>query len=100
MVFDPRAYDDTYVLHCKTMEQAEIFCDVMNEHGYRLASGSTYDGKQWSEVNSCYRWKAGLVCSRGFYEKRGRKILEFDDFEWFETNETAPSMDFSQLFDQ
>lgn len=100
MVFDPLAYDGTYVLHCKTREQAEIFCDVMNEYGYRLNSGSTYDVKTWSEHNDCYRWHAGYVSSRPFYERQGRKILEFDDFEWSDTNETAPSMDFSQLFDQ
>ena len=100
MVFDPRAYDDTYVLHCKTREQAKIFCDVMNEYGYLMGSGKRYDAQKWSEGTACYRWQAGWVASRKFYEGQGREILEFDDFEWFETNETAPSMDFSQLFDQ
>lgn len=93
MKFNIEDYDETYVMHCKSSNEADIFAEYLDSQGYTWSSGNSYVGRTfWSPVGggTCYRFKRGF---RGFLESYlqdvmsenlgfNAKVLEFDDFEW------------------
>lgn len=70
-------------MHCKTEEEAEDFCNEMNEAGLRWSSGDSY--LSWScfepyKEQTCYCFNKGTydntVCAKG----KGYTILEWSDY--------------------
>ena len=79
-------YGEDAVMHCPTLESANIFCQFLHENGRRWSSGQSYiEVNYWHDYreDSCYNFPNGFYgeydeyCDDEYYT-----ILEFDDFDW------------------
>ena len=87
MKFDIRDYKGRCVMHCKTEDEAKVFCKYLDSIGRKWRDGTSYSrGTNWDEYKyqTYYNFNAGLFGNRSFYEHCGYTILEFSDFEWDE----------------
>ena len=87
-LFNPNDYDETYVMHCRSKEEAVVFGDYMKRLGYTLNNGQSF-GVYWDRIDggTCYRFKAGVRDSYNCYLDQSiwgfvPEILEFSDFCW------------------
>lgn len=82
MKFDIDKYKGNFVMHCKTVEEAESFCNYLSEHGRRWCDGCSY--KLITEWYTCcedtvYYFNEGLV-NRIDLVHNNYTILEWEDF--------------------
>ena len=83
MIFNINNYKGAYVMHCKTEEEAESFCQYLNENGRRWANGQRYvDRTHYSDYRSemAYNFNAGCYANCDFYRREGFTILEWSDY--------------------
>lgn len=90
MKFNINKYEGNYAMHCKTEEEAKIFCRYLNSVGRRWGSGHSYISMtNWDDYgpNTCYSFNSGTYCDKIYYLTHNRyTILEFSDFEWDNKN--------------
>ena len=77
-------------MHCKTEEEAEDFCKVMDKAGLRWSNGESYlemscfdDYKE----QTCYCFNRGTYNSTVYAENKGYTILEWSDYRSTEPKE-------------
>lgn len=90
MKFNINKYEGNYAMHCKTEEEAKIFCRYLNSVGRRWGSGHSYismTNRDDYGPNTCYSFNSGTYCDKIYYLTHNRyTILEFSDFEWDNKN--------------
>ena len=96
-------YDEDVVMHCPTLEKAEIFLEYLDSVAKTWSDGTRYISKHFwydYESDTCYEFLEGMHDSYQWYEDANYEILEFDDFEWDEINAMGlePEMSFEQMF--
>jgi len=98
MKFNLNDYKGKYVMHCKTEEEAEIFCKYLHNIEHMWGSGDSYLSKNyWNdyEESTCYEFNADSYCSKRYYEERKYTILEMEDF--MEDEETVSKFTLDDL---
>lgn len=82
--FDMSDYDKSYVMHCKTKEEADAFVAYMREHGRCWDNGNPYTDSMYHTHgdDTTYQFNAGLYGSMRYALLTGRNVLEYSDFEW------------------
>lgn len=90
MKFNINKYMGNYAMHCKTEEEAKIFCRYLDSVGRRWGSGHSYISMtNWDDYgpNTCYSFNSGTYCEKTYFLTRNYyTILEFSDFEWDNKN--------------
>ena len=90
MKFNINKYMGNYAMHCKTEEEAKIFCRYLDSVGRRWGSGHSYISMtNWDDYgpNTCYSFNSGTYCDKIYYLTHNcYTILEFSDFEWDNKN--------------
>lgn len=90
MKFNINKYEGNYAMHCKTEEEAKIFCRYLDSVGRRWGSGYSYISMtNWDDYgpNTCYSFNSGTYCDKIYYLTHNcYTILEFSDFEWDNKN--------------
>ena len=85
MKFDINNYKGRYVMHCKTDEEAKVFCDYLHSKGKMWNINIPYKHHtNWrnNTVKTCYNFNEGLYNTIDHYIYIGYTILEFSDFDW------------------
>lgn len=86
MKFNIENYDDgSYVMHCKTEEEANIFCKYLHSLGKRWSNGSSYLNENYYKVfhsETCYDFEYDCYDNIEYFIESECTILEFSDFEW------------------
>ena len=82
-------YDSSYVMHCKTQEESNVFTTHLAKLGMRWASGDSYEGdSRWSprDGGTRYRFHAGVRGQLNTYNSDLSifpvVVLEFSNFNW------------------
>lgn len=89
MKFNINKYEGNYAMHCKTEEEAKIFCRYLDSVGRRWADGTSYMSMtNWNYgPDTCYTFNSGTYCKKTYFLTRNYyTILEFSDFEWVTKN--------------
>ena len=76
-------YKGKYVMHCKTEEEAEIFCKYLHSIGRTWSSGYSYLSENYWYIYkelTCYNFNYGTYGDKPYYEEKGYTILEMEDF--------------------
>lgn len=84
MKFNINDYRGRYAMHCKTEEEAKIFCHYLNSVGRKWNSGDSYlSMTNWiiNESDTCYVFNNRTYSDVPTCE-RDYTILEFSDFDW------------------
>ena len=85
MKFDINNYKGRYVMHCKTDEEAKVFCDYLHSKGKMWNINIPYKHHtNWNyhTVKTCYNFNEGFYDTIDHYIGVGYTILEFSDFNW------------------
>ena len=85
MKFDINNYKGRYVMHCKTDEEAKVFCDYLHSKGKMWHINIPYKHHtNWrnNTVKTCYNFNEGFYNTIDHYIGVGYTILEFSDFNW------------------
>ena len=85
MKFDINNYKGRYVMHCKTDEEAKVFCDYLHSKGKMWNINIPYKHHtNWNyhTVKTCYNFNEGFYNTIDHYICVGYTILEFSDFNW------------------
>lgn len=83
MFFNIDDHPGNVVMHCKTMAQAESFCQYLHDHGRTWCTGETYlDHNNWGGygTNMAYRFNDGRYGDIEYYKGENFTILEWADF--------------------
>lgn len=75
--------DKNVCMHCKTEEEAEDFCKVMDAAGLRWISGAPYlktSCFDFYKETTCYRFNKGTYTDIGRAKDNGYTILEWSDY--------------------
>lgn len=83
MRFNIEDYKGKYVMHCKTEEEAEIFCEYLHSIGRTWSTGDSYLSESyWDRYkkSTCYNFNYGTYRDKQYYEADGYTILEMEDF--------------------
>lgn len=83
MMFNIDDYKGKYVMHCKTEEEAEVFCRYLDSIGRRWKSNDSYLSENyWDnyEESTCYDFNTNTYFRKQYFEKDGYTILEMEDF--------------------
>lgn len=83
MKFNIDDYKGKYVMHCKTEEEAEVFCRYLDSIGHMWDSGESYLSQNyWNFYNAstCYNFNTDTYSGKQYYEEEGYTILEAEDF--------------------
>lgn len=90
MKFNINKYEGNYAMHCKTEEEAKIFCRYLDSVGRKWGSGTSYMSMtNWDDYgpDTCYSFNSGTCCDKTYFLTHNRyTILEFSDFEWDNKN--------------
>ena len=82
-MFNFSEYEDKKaVMHCKTEEEAKLFCKEMHDAGLKWRNNSEYiSDNYWyiHEEEMCYEFNTGEYSNIDFYKEEGYEILEFSD---------------------
>lgn len=92
MRFNINDYEGKYVMHCKTEEEAEVFCRYLDSVGRKWCNGISYlQENEWIIYTdqTCYAFNQSMYGSVFFLTDRNYTILEFSDFEWDDSNVTT-----------
>lgn len=83
MKFNIDNYEGKYVMHCKTEEETEDFCNYLHRMGRRWVTGDSYvkrtNYEEYQE-NTVYYFNNGTFGSAHVAELHEYKILEWSDF--------------------
>lgn len=85
MKFNINKYEGNYAMHCKTEEEAKIFCRYLDSVGRRWADGTSYMSMtNWNYgPDTCYTFNSGTYCDKTYFLTCNYyTILEFSDFKW------------------
>lgn len=86
MKFNINKYMGNYAMHCKTKEEAKIFCRYLDSVGRKWVDGTSYMSMtKWSVhgPDTCYDFCNGTYCNKTYFLTcYGYTILEFSDFKW------------------
>src|SRR3712207_9029401 len=94
MKFNLNDYADTdtvqYVMHCKTEEEAEEFCALLDKAGQRWSGLDSYNHTFWNiyEENTCYFLNDGHY---GNYETLTAGSPRYTILEWSDFREDGPT---------
>lgn len=83
MMFNIDNYKGKYAMHCKTEEEAEIFCKYLHNIEHMWSSGDSYLSKNyWNDYEeaTCYEFNEDRYCSKRYFKEKGYTILEMEDF--------------------
>ena len=83
MMFDINKYKGKYVMHCKTSEEAQDFCNYLHNIGKKWQTGGSYLTRTNYEVyqeNTVYYFNKGAFGNTYAAELHEYKILEWSDF--------------------
>lgn len=83
MNFNIEDYKGKYVMHCKTEEEAKVFCAYLDSIGRTWDTGDSYlSTNYWRtyKKSMCYNFNAGIYCDKEYYKKEKYIILEMEDF--------------------
>lgn len=83
MKFDINKYPGYYVMHCKTEEEAQNFCNYLHNIGRGWCDGKTYSNlTRWDifEKNTVYCFNEGVCVHISKARQYGYHILEWSDF--------------------
>lgn len=88
MRFNIEDYKGKYVMHCKTEEEAKIFCEYLHSIGRTWGNGDSYKGDNNDMIyamygaETCFEFNIGRYGSKQGYEEEeeGYTILEMEDF--------------------
>ena len=83
MEFNISNYPGKYVMHCKTKEEAEDFCNHLDSVGKTWRLGDRYLNNTRFETfkeKTAYDFHQGTWTEVDFYKKEGYTILEWSDF--------------------
>ena len=83
MKFNIDDYKGKYVMHCKTKEEAEIFCKYLHNIGRTWSDGYFYLSESYWYTHkelTCYNFNYGTYGGKPYYEEEGYTILEMEDF--------------------
>ena len=83
MRFNIEDYEGKYVMHCKTEEEAEIFCKYLHRIGRTWSSGYFYLSENYWYIYkelTCYNFNHGTYGDKPYYEEEEYTILEMEDF--------------------
>lgn len=90
MRFNINDYNGKYAMHCKTEEEAKIFCRYLDSVGRKWVNGDSYMSiTNWDnyDYNTCYGFNDGTYCDKIYFLTCDYyTILEFSDFEWDNKN--------------
>lgn len=78
-------YRGPYVMHCRTLGEARIFCKFTEKNKYTcLPKGEATSDVAWDryQEKACFDFNNSRFCSKDFYEKYGYTVLDFEDFDW------------------
>ncbi len=95
MNFNIEDYKGKYVMHCKTEEEAKVFCAYLDSLGRIWYTGDSYlSTSYWHtyKESMCYNFNAGTYCDKEYYKKENYTILEIEDF--MEENKNMNYADF------
>lgn len=70
-------------MHCKTKEDAEIFCNFLHRQGETWLNGDTFLDCGWEDhkENTGYNYGFRQRADIRYWEDLGCTILEFEDFD-------------------
>lgn len=83
MKFDFYIYTDKVVMHCKTKEEADDFCKVMDMNKMKWCTGESYINNTKFDVyqeHTCYVFMSGEFSEKSYFESLNYKIIEWSDF--------------------
>ena len=83
MKFDINNYKGKYVMHCKTEEEAQNFCDYLHSVGREWRCGDSYKSRtcySWYQEETAYNFNDGGYCDVQHYRNEDYTILEWEDF--------------------
>lgn len=83
MKFNIDNYKGKYVMHCKTVEEANDFCKFLDSIGRCWQSGKRYIVATYYDNNkakTCYNFNDGVYRDMPFYVENNYTILEWSDF--------------------
>ena len=89
--FNINDYQGDYVMHCDTEDKARVFCDYLDSVSLQWCTNNSYKNKTYFGENldkTVYYFNYGRFGAVHFVDD-GYKILEFDDFDWSDTSQTA-----------
>lgn len=85
MKFNINDYKGKYAMHCKTEEEAKIFCRYLDSVGRKWGDGDSYMSMTNWDVygpDTYYDFNDGAYCEKTYFLTCNYTILEFSDFEW------------------
>lgn len=71
-------------IHCKTLEEAKIFCKESYKLGKKWRSGTSYLGCiNWNKykTETCYD-NGGRFCSKSWHQKNCYEVINFEDIDF------------------
>ena len=85
--FNIADYPGKYVMHCKTEEEANVFCKYLHGIGAKWKSGNslldnTYFRIYKADTYYSFESKSYVTYGRIGWQPRNYTILEFEDFDW------------------
>lgn len=94
MKFNINDYEGKYAMHCKTQEEAEIFCRYLNSVGKKWRGNVSYTiyTTYWDTYKdqTCYALNEGRFSPIRYYKRNGYYILEFSDYDWGDAYKRLP----------
>ena len=72
------------VIHCKTFEEAIIFCKASDKLGKTWSNKKSYlDQTDWEvhRADTCYT-NEGTYSPKSWYQENGYEVLNFEDIDW------------------
>ena len=92
--FDIFYYDGNFAMHCKTKEEAELFCRYLNSVGKKWRGNVSYSiyTTYWDTYKdqTCYAFNEGRFSPIRYYKRNGYQILTFSDYAWGEAYKRLP----------
>ena len=85
MKFNINNYKGSYVMHCKTKEEAESFCRYLDSVNRKWGSGKSYlFGTNWecNQSNTVYYFNHGTYGDLRFINKNEDGITDYTILEW------------------
>ena len=83
-IFNYDDFDTSYVMHCKTEDEARTFLSYLISIGEEWCSGESYEDTKYSYYgeNTCYNFRRGQFCDLDYFVNHDYNILSVRDFDW------------------
>lgn len=85
MEFDINEYQGKFAMHCKTEDEAKVFCKYLHDIGKRWNNGDSFLDKTYffdHQENTCYAFGINKYSNLSTLLGQDYTILEFSDFIW------------------